>query len=416
MDIRDKNLAEKGKRQIEWAAESMPVLKSIMNRFSKEKPLTGLRISACLHVTKETGVLAQTLKSGGAEVYLCASNPLSTQDDVAASLAIDEGIDVYAIEGESRDTYYRHLNTALDQKPDITMDDGADLTGLLHTERREILKYVKGGTEETTTGVIRLKGMEGKGVLKYPVIAINNADTKHLFDNRYGTGQSVIDAIMRVTNRLLAGSRFVVCGYGWCGRGVSLRAKGMGARVIVTEVDPVRALEAVMDGYQVLPMNEAARIGDFFCTVTGDINVIGKEHFENMKDGAIVCNSGHFNVELDLKSLGEITRYKRTVRNFLEEFQLHDDRKIYVLCEGRLVNLSAAEGAPSSVMDMSFANQALCVEYLIKEYSSFNPRVYNVPSDIDQNVARLKLESMGITIDTLTEEQSYYLHAWEAGT
>ncbi len=416
MEIRDINLAEKGKQQIEWAAESMPVLKSIMSRFSKTEPLKGLRISACLHVTKETGVLARALKAGGAEVSLCASNPLSTQDDVAASLVMHEEIDVYAVKGEDRDTYYRHLNAVLDRKPDIAMDDGADLTGLLHNGRQEMVQFVKGGTEETTTGVIRLRDMEKKGVLSYPVIAINNADTKHLFDNRYGTGQSVIDAIMRITNRLLAGSCFVVCGYGWCGRGVSLRAKGMGARVIVTEVDPVRALEAVMDGYQVLPMSEAARIGDLFCTVTGDISVIRQEHFKKMKDGAIVCNSGHFNVELDLKSLEEITRERRAVRESLEEFQLHDNRKIYVLCEGRLVNLSGAEGAPSSVMDMSFANQALCVEYLAKKGLSLEPRVYDVPSDIDRNIAISKLKGMGIFIDTLTQEQSNYLNAWESGT
>ncbi|MBN2419601.1 MAG: adenosylhomocysteinase [Deltaproteobacteria bacterium] len=416
MEIRDINLAEKGKQQIEWAAESMPVLGSIMSRFAKEEPLNGLRISACLHITKETGVLARALKAGGAEVFLCASNPLSTQDDVAASLAVDEGIEVYAIKGENKDTYYRHLNVVLDRKPDIAMDDGADLTGLLHNGRQEMIQFVKGGTEETTTGVIRLKGMEERGLLRYPVFAINNADTKHLFDNRYGTGQSVIDAIMRVTNRLFAGSCFVVCGYGWCGRGVSLRARGMGARVIVTEVNPVRALEAVMEGYQVLPMSEAAQIGDFFCTVTGDISVIRKEHFEKMKDGAIVCNSGHFNVELDLKSLEEIIGKRRTIRESLEEFRLHNGRKIYILCEGRLVNLSAAEGAPSSVMDMSFTNQALCVEYLAKNGLSLEPRVYDVPPDIDREVAMSKLKCMGIFIDALTQEQSNYLHAWELGT
>ena len=416
MDIKNKNLAEQGRLKIEWAAQSMPVMKSIKERFTQEQPLSGARISACLHVTTETGFLMQTLKAGGAHLYLCASNPLSTQDDVAASLAVHDQIEVFAIKGEDRDTYYRHIHAALDQNPQITMDDGADLVSILHSERRELLPQIKGGTEETTTGVIRLKSMAEKGALKYPIIAINDADTKHLFDNRYGTGQSTIDGIIRATNRLLAGTCFVVCGYGWCGRGLALRAKGMGSRVMITEVNPIRALEAVMDGYEVLPMCDAARIGDFFCTVTGDINVIRREHFECMKDGAIVCNSGHFNVELDLNALSDITVCRRLIRDSLEEFQLHDGRKIYVLGEGRLVNLAAAEGHPSSVMDMSFANQALCIEYLLKEFSSLNPDVYNVPSDIDNKIARLKLSSIGVSIDTLTEEQDKYLHSWEMGT
>jgi len=416
MDIKNKNLAEQGRLKIEWAAQSMPVMKSIKERLTHEQPLSGTRISACLHVTTETGFLMQTLKAGGAHMNLCASNPLSTQDDVAASLAVHDQIEVFAIKGEDRDTYYRHIHAALDQNPQITMDDGADLVSILHFERRELLPQIKGGTEETTTGVIRLKSMAEKGALEYPIIAINDADTKHLFDNRYGTGQSTIDGIIRATNRLLAGTCFVVCGYGWCGRGLALRAKGMGARVIITEVDPIRALEGVMDGYEVLPMCDAASNGDFFCTVTGDINVIRGEHFECMKDGAIVCNSGHFNVELDLNALSDITVCRRLIRDSLEEFQLHDGRKIYVLSEGRLVNLSAAEGHPSSVMDMSFANQALCVEYLLKEFSSLNPEVYNVPSDIDNKIARLKLNSIGVSIDTLTEEQDKYLHSWEMGT
>jgi adenosylhomocysteinase len=416
MDIKNKNLSEQGRLKIEWAAQSMPVMKLIKERFTEEQPLSGARISACLHVTTETGFLMQTLKAGGAHMNLCASNPLSTQDDVAASLAVHDQIEVFAIKGEDRDTYYRHIRAALDQNPQITMDDGADLVSILHSERRELLPQIKGGTEETTTGVIRLKSMAEKGALTYPIIAINDADTKHLFDNRYGTGQSTIDGIIRATNRLLAGTCFVVCGYGWCGRGLASRAKGMGARVLITEVNPIRALEAVMDGYEVLPMCDAARIGDFFCTVTGDINVIRREHFECMKDSSIVCNSGHFNVELDMNALSDITVCRRLIRDSLEEFQLHDGRKIYVLGEGRLVNLAAAEGHPSSVMDMSFANQALCIEYLLKEFSSLNPDVYNVPSDIDNKIARLKLSSIGVSIDTLTEEQEKYLHSWEMGT
>jgi len=404
-DIKDRNLADKGKLRIEWAARSMPVLRSIKERFEREKPLSGIRIAACLHVTTETAFLMQTLKAGGASIRLCASNPLSTQDDVAASLAVHDGIPVFAIKGEDRDTYYRHIIQALEERPQITMDDGADLVSTLHTERQELIGEVIGGTEETTTGVIRLRSMADKGVLRYPIVAVNDANTKHLFDNRYGTGQSTIDGIIRATNRLIAGSVFVVCGYGWCGRGVAMRARGMGARVVVTEVDPLRALEAVMDGYEVMPIAEAAKIGDFFCTLTGNIHVIRKEHFEVMKDGAIVSNSGHFNVELDLEALSQMAVSRRMVRDFVEEFRLKDGRSIYVLAEGRLVNLAAAEGHPSSVMDMSFANQALCVEYLVKEGKNLARQVYTVPRQIDEEVARLKLASMGISIDQLTEEQ-----------
>lgn len=416
MDIKNKDFAEQGRLRIEWAGQSMPVLKSIMARFSKERPLEGKRLAACLHVTTETAMLARTLKAGGAEVRLCASNPLSTRDDVAASLAVHDGIDVYAINGEDRDTYYRHINAALDHKPHMTMDDGADLVGTLHSDRRELLPTIIGGTEETTTGVIRLKSMAEKGVLEYPIVAVNDASTKHFFDNRYGTGQSTIDGIIRATNRLIAGSNFVIAGYGWCGRGLAMRAAGMGARVIITEVDPIRAIEAVMDGYQVLPMEKAAVAGDFFCTLTGDIHVIRKEHFDAMKDGAIVCNSGHFNVELDLDALEAMTTGKRQIRESLEEYKLGDGRNLYVLGEGRLINLAAAEGHPSSVMDMSFANQALCSEYMAKNASNLKPVVYPVPGEIDKDIARLKLESMGIAIDTLTEEQVKYLNSWEMGT
>jgi adenosylhomocysteinase len=415
-DIKDRNLADKGKLRIEWAARSMPVLRSIKERFEREKPLIGIRIAACLHVTTETAFLMQTLKAGGASIRLCASNPLSTQDDVAASLVVHDGIPVFAIKGEDRDTYYRHIIQALEERPQITMDDGADLVSTLHTERQELIGEVIGGTEETTTGVIRLRSMADKGVLRYPIVAVNDANTKHLFDNRYGTGQSTIDGIIRATNRLIAGSVFVVCGYGWCGRGVAMRARGMGARVVVTEVDPLRALEAVMDGYEVMPIAEAAKIGDFFCTLTGNIHVIRKEHFEMMKDGAIVSNSGHFNVELDLEALSQMAVSRRMVRDFVEEFRLKDGRSIYVLAEGRLVNLAAAEGHPSSVMDMSFANQALCVEYLAREGKNLAKQVYTVPRQIDEEVARLKLASMGISIDQLTEEQDRYLHSWEMGT
>ena len=415
-DVKDRELAEKGRLRVEWAAQSMPVLRSIRKRFAAEKPLAGIRMSACLHVTTETASLAQTLKAGGADVRICASNPLSTQDDVAAYLSVLENIPVFAIKGEDRQTYYRHINQALEHSPQITMDDGADLVGILHSERRDLLANVIGGTEETTTGVIRLRSMAEKGVLQYPIVAVNDADTKHLFDNRYGTGQSTLDGIIRSTNRLLAGSNFVISGYGWCGRGVAMRAAGMGAKVIITEVNPLRALEAVMDGYQVMPMEKAAPIGDFFCTLTGDIHVLRREHFEKMKDGAIVCNSGHFNVEIDLEALGSLTASVRTIRDYVEEFSLQGGRRIYVLGEGRLINLAAAEGHPSSVMDMSFANQSLCTEYVVKNHASLKNLVYSVPTDIDREIARLKLASMGVDIDELTPEQDTYLHSWEMGT
>ncbi len=415
-DIKDKGLADKGSLRVEWAEQSMPVLRSIQKRFASEKPLAGIRMAACLHVTTETAALAQTLKAGGANLRICASNPLSTQDDVAAFLAICEGIPVFAIKGEDKETYYRHINNALEHCPQITMDDGADLVGILHSERKELLGNVLGGTEETTTGVIRLRSMADKGVLQYPIVAVNDADTKHLFDNRYGTGQSTVDGIIRATNRLLAGANFVASGYGWCGRGVAMRASGMGAKVIVTEVNPLRALEAVMDGYQVMPMEKAAPIGDFFCTLTGDIHVLRKEHFEMMKDGAIVCNSGHFNVEIDLDALREMSSSVRTIRDFVEEFSIKNGNRIYVLGEGRLINLAAAEGHPSSVMDMSFANQALCSEYMAKNHASLKKQVYRVPVEIDREIARLKLAGMGIEIDSLTSEQDAYLHSWEMGT
>ncbi|MFV1956285.1 MAG: adenosylhomocysteinase [bacterium] len=415
-DIREPSLAEKGSSRIQWAAQSMPVLGLIEERFSAEKPLKGIRLAACLHVTTETAQLAKTLKAGGAQVALCASNPLSTQDDVAASLVINDEIPVFAIKGEDSDTYYSHIQSVLDLKPDITMDDGADLVSVLHSERSDVLAGVKGGTEETTTGVIRLRSMAAEGVLKYPIIAVNDADTKHLFDNRYGTGQSTVDGIIRATNRLIAGSAFVVVGYGWCGRGVAMRAQGMGARVMVTEIDPIRALEAVMDGFEVLPMAEAALKGDFFCTVTGNIHVIREEHFLKMKDGAIVSNSGHFNVELDLKSLERITTSRRPIRDFVEEFTLPGGNRIYVLGEGRLINLAAAEGHPSSVMDMSFANQALAAEYILKEADTLKKEVYGVPESIDKEIARLKLEAIGLEIDVLTEEQVKYLSSWKMGT
>ncbi len=414
--IKDESLADAGKLRIEWAAQSMPVLNLIKERFAKEKPLEGVRLGACLHVTTETAALCQTLKAGGADVYLCASNPLSTQDDVAASLVVHDNIPVFAIKGEDNDTYYDHLRAVIDARPQITMDDGADLVSTLHQEKKELLGDIIGGTEETTTGVIRLRAMAADGVLHYPIVAVNDADTKHLFDNRYGTGQSTIDGILRATNRLIAGSIFVVSGYGWCGKGVSMRAKGHGARVIVTEVDPLRALEAVMDGFDVMPIAEAAVIGDFFCTVTGDIHVIRQEHFLRMKDGAIVANSGHFNVELDLDSLEEITESRRTIRPFVEEYTLKNNRRIYVLGEGRLINLAAAEGHPSSVMDMSFANQALCSEYMVKSADSLENTVYGVPKEIDREIARLKLSSMSIDIDNLTDEQEKYLSSWEMGT
>ncbi len=413
--IKDAGLAEAGKLRIEWAERSMPVLRKIRQRFAEEKPLAGKVLAACLHVTTETACLVRTLAQGGAEVYLCASNPLSTQDDVAAAL-VSEGFHVYSIKGEDTETYYKHIHACLDAKPSITMDDGADLVSTIHAERKDLVAGILGGTEETTTGVIRLRSMADKGVLLFPVIAVNDSNTKHFFDNRYGTGQSTIDGILRATNRLMAGSWFVVSGYGWCGRGVAMRAKGMGARVIVTEVDPLRALEAAMDGYHVMPMEEAASLGDFFCTVTGDINVIRKEHFDKMKDGAIVCNSGHFNVEIDISALENSSSERRMIRDFLEEFTMPDGRRIILLGEGRLINLAAAEGHPSSVMDMSFANQALASEYLVKRGGALSKEVHRLPQAIDDEIARLKLESMGIQIDTLTAEQEHYLASWELGT
>jgi adenosylhomocysteinase len=415
-DVKDLSLAEKGRLRIEWAAHSMPVLKQIAERFAREQPLKGVRLAACLHVTTETASLAATLKAGGAEVYLCASNPLSTQDDVAASLVEHHGIPTFAIKGEDNQTYYQHIKAVLDARPQITMDDGADLVSIIHSERRELLADIIGGTEETTTGVIRLRAMAKDGVLNYPIVAVNDAGTKHLFDNRYGTGQSTVDGMIRATNRLLAGSNFVVCGYGWCGRGVAMRAHGMGANVIITEVDPLRALEAVMDGYRVMPIEQAAPLGDFFCTVTGDIHVIRQEHFLAMKDGAIVANSGHFNVELDLDGLAKVVKERRQIRDFVEEHTLNNGRRVYVLGEGRLVNLAAAEGHPSSVMDMSFANQALCAEFMKKNAATLTKDVYVVPEDIDKEVARLKLLALGVAIDTLTEEQNAYLNTWTMGT
>lgn len=415
-DIKDIKLAKKGALRIEWAANNMPVLGLIAQRFSKEKPLKGKKIAACLHVTTETGVLAQVLKAGGAEVFLCASNPLSTQDDVAASLAKDLKISVFSIKGEDTKTYYRHIKAALAVKPDITMDDGADLVSSIHQRAFQEHSNIIGGTEETTTGVIRLRALADQGKLRYPIIAVNDALTKHLFDNRYGTGQSTLDGIIRSTNKLVAGSNFVVCGYGWCGKGVAMRANGMGARVIVVEVDPLRALEANMDGFRVMPIKEAARIGDIFVTVTGDINVIRKEHFEVMKDGAIVSNSGHFNVEIEISALEKICRKKKQIREFSVEYILRNGRKIYLLGEGRLINLAAAEGHPASVMDMSFANQAFSAEYMIKNYKKLKKQVYKVPDAIDKNIAALKLKSLGIKIDTLTTEQKKYLASWEMGT
>jgi adenosylhomocysteinase len=414
--VKDTALANKGKLRIEWASQSMPVLSIITERFAKEGPLRGVRIGACLHVTTETACLLRALKAGGAEVAVCASNPLSTQDDVAASLVQHYEIPAFAIKGEDRETYYSHIHSTLDIKPMITMDDGADLVSTIHSERKELVVDVYAGTEETTTGVIRLRSMANEGVLAYPIIAVNDAHTKYLFDNRYGTGQSTMDGIIRATNRLIAGSVFVVCGYGWCGRGVAMRARGMGANVVISEVDPLRALEAVMDGYQVLPIMEAAAIGNFFCTLTGDINVIRKEHFLDMKDGAIVSNSGHFNVELDLDGLKEITKESRYIRDYIEEHTLINGRHINILAEGRLVNLAAAEGHPSSVMDMSFANQALCAEYVAKNHASLEKKVYSVPESIDKEIARMKLNALGVRIDSLTPEQEKYLTSWEMGT
>jgi len=415
-DIKDLSLAEKGLLRIEWARGSMPVLAIIEERFEKERPLRGIRVSACLHVTSETANLARALKAGGAEVRICASNPLSTQDDVAAALVRHFEVPVFAIKGEDKETYYRHIASAIVHRPQITMDDGADTISVLHAERKDLLPIVIAGTEETTTGVIRLRSMERDGVLAYPIIAVNDADTKHLFDNRYGTGQSTIDGILRATNLLLAGKRVVVCGYGWCGRGVAMRARGMGANVIVTEADPLKALEAVMDGYSVMPLTDAARIGDLFVTLTGNLHVIREEHFQLMKDGAVVCNSGHFNVEVDLEALGGLARGRRMVREFVEEYTMQDGRRINVLGEGRLINLVSAEGHPASVMDMSFANQALSVEYAVKHRGTLEKRVYGVPKEIDVQIAALKLASMGIRIDELTSEQRRYLDSWSLGT
>jgi adenosylhomocysteinase len=415
-DVKDLGLAGKGKIRIEWADQWMPVLGLIRKRFVEERPLKGIRISACLHVTTETANLAITLRDGGAEVVVCASNPLSTQDDVAASLVRDFHIPTFAIKGEDKDTYYSHIGSALDHKPQITMDDGADLVTTILTKRQELVSGVLGGTEETTTGVIRLRSMAKDGALKYPIIAVNDADTKHLFDNRYGTGQSTVDGILRATNLLFAGLHVVVCGYGYCGRGVTMRAKGLGAHVAVTEINPTRAIEAVMDGFQVMPMAEAAKWGDLFVTVTGNKSVIRGEHFQAMKNGAVVANSGHFNVELDLPAIEAMAIGKRQSREFVDEYTLPDKRKIYVLGEGRLINLVAAEGHPAVVMDMSFADQALSVEHLVKHASQLTPKVYPVPAEIDQNVARLKLASLGVTIDKLTPEQEEYLASWSEGT
>ncbi|MEJ2069561.1 MAG: adenosylhomocysteinase [Syntrophobacterales bacterium] len=415
-DVKDLNLADKGRLRVEWAMREMPVLASISERFAKEKPLAGVRLAACLHVTTETAALMKTLKAGGASLRLCASNPLSTQDDVAAYLAKYEEVPTFAIKGEDNDTYYRHINQALDLKPNLTMDDGADLVFTVHSKRQELIDNVWGGTEETTTGVIRLKAMAGDGVLRYPMIAVNDAHTKYLFDNRYGTGQSTIDGILRATNRLFAGSVFVVSGYGWCGRGVAMRAKGAGSRVIITETDPLKALEAVMDGYEVLPMQQAAAIGDFFCTVTGDIKVIREEHYLAMKDGAILCNSGHFNVELDLETLSRLSTQNRQIRDSVQEFQLKNGKSLFVLGEGRLVNLAAAEGHPSVVMDMSFANQSLASEYLAKNHDKMEKKVYSMPAVIDREIARLKLAAMDVEIDTLTPEQEKYLASYDLGT
>ena len=415
-DVKDLALANDGNNRIEWAAREMPVIRLIRERFAKERPLEGLRISACLHVTTETANLMLALRDGGAEVALCASNPLSTQDDAAAALVAMHGIRVYAVRGEDDATYYKHIHAALEHKPQITMDDGADLVATLHKERRELLEHVVAGTEETTTGVTRLRAMERDGVLKFPVISVNDAQTKHFFDNRYGTGQSTIDGITRATNILWAGKNVVIAGYGWCGKGVAMRARGLGAKTIVTEVQPVRALEAAMDGHQVMHMDEAARVGDIFITLTGDVNVLDRRHFDVMKDGAIIANSGHFNVEINIKALEAMSESKRNVRRNVDEHGLMDGRKLFLLGEGRLINLAAAEGHPASVMDMSFANQALAVHYIATRDERLPVDVYDVPREIDSEVARLKLASMGITIDELTEEQEKYLSSWEEGT
>jgi adenosylhomocysteinase len=415
-DIKDSKLAEGGRLKIEWAEREMPVLRLIRERFAKERPLQGIRVSACLHVTTETANLMRTLQAGGADIVLTASNPLSTQDDVAAALVNHFEIPTFAIKGEDNATYYKHLHAALDHKPQMTMDDGADLVSVLHKERRDLLSGVIGGTEETTTGVIRLRAMAADKALNFAIVAVNDAMTKHLFDNRYGTGQSTLDGIVRATNVLLAGKTFVVAGYGWCGRGLASRARGMGSNVVITEVDPLPALEAVMDGFRVMPMSEAAKIGDIFCTVTGDLNVIDAEHFAVMKDGAIVANSGHFNVEINIPALESQTVSRRLVRPFVEEFKTKDGRLIFLLGEGRLINLASAEGHPASVMDMSFANQALSAEYMVKNYASLEKRVYSVPDVIDREIARLKLAAMGVNIDVLTPQQVTYLNSWEEGT
>ncbi len=415
-DVKDRALAAKGRSRIEWADGQMPVVRAIRERFQKERPLKGLRIAACLHVTSETANLARTLAAGGAEVRLCGSNPLSTQDDVAASLVEDHGISTFAIKGEDNDTYYRHILSALAGRPQVTMDDGADLVSTLHSKKRDLLPGIIGGTEETTTGVVRLSSMAKDGILEYPIIAVNDAMTKHYFDNRYGTGQSTLDGIIRATNLLIAGLKVVVIGYGWCGRGVAMRARGLGALVVVTEVEPVKALEAVMDGYQVAPMADAARLGDIFVTLTGNKHVLRREHFEAMKDGAVVANSGHFNVEIDIPALEALARKKDRMRDYVDQYTLRDGRRINLLGEGRLVNLAAAEGHPAAVMDMSFANQALSCEHLVKEAKTLAPKVHPVPPEIDREIARLKLEAMGILIDSMTTEQEAYLSTWAEGT
>jgi adenosylhomocysteinase len=415
-DVKDIGLADAGQNRIEWAEQEMPVLRLIRERFKKEKPLAGVRIAACLHVTTETANLMRTLKAGGADARLCASNPLSTQDDVAAALAVKYGVPTFSIKGEDHETYYQHIHQAIEHGPQLTMDDGADTVGILHKDRTDLLDGIIGGTEETTTGVIRLRAMAADGVLGYPIVAVNDATTKHFFDNRYGTGQSTVDGILRATNVLVAGKNVVVAGYGWCSRGIAMRAEGMGANVIVTEVNPLRALEAVMDGYRVMPMNEAAKIGDIFVTSTGNKNVIDKHHFEMMKDGAIVANSGHFNVEINIPALQEMAVSVHEPRPFIEQFTLADGRRISLLGEGRLINLAAAEGHPSAVMDMSFANQALCAEYMVQHAAELEKTVYPVPEEIDENIAALKLKAMGMEIDVLTPEQAKYLASWEEGT
>jgi adenosylhomocysteinase len=415
-DVKDLSLAKEGQGLIDWAAREMPVLLLIRDRFKKEKPLEGLKVSACLHVTSETANLMVTLKAGGADIVLCASNPLSTNDAVAAALTAEHGIPTFAIKGEDNDTYYSHIASALEHRPNFTMDDGADLVTMLHRQRTDLLPEVAGGTEETTTGVVRLRAMANQGVLKYPIVAVNEALTKHMFDNRYGTGQSTLDGIIRATNVLLAGKVFVIAGYGWCGRGLASRARGMGSHVIVTEIDPLRALEAVMDGFQVMPMAEAARVGDIFVTVTGDVNVLDRAHFEAMKDGVILANSGHFNSEINLAAMDDLAGSVRQVRQFVQEYKLEDGRRLHVVGEGRLVNLAAAEGHPAAVMDMSFANQAVSAEWMVKNQSSLEPKVYDVPKELDAEVARLKLAAMHVNIDTLTAEQEKYINSWEEGT